>query len=289
MTTLFRRVVNVAVAPKTDGAAGALAAIEGTMGFEVSNLDCVFKVKKNLKPEPNTCELKLYNLAGPTRRVLEGAKKLTLRLEAGYVGAVCQLFLGEVRSARTSREGPDIITEVSTGDSEKEIQESRINMSIGPKVPASVALESIARALKVGLGNVPVAAAKLAAKGVTPFGPGTVISDNAARALTDYCRSADLEWSIQDGVLQILDRAKALDSMAVFLSADTGLIGSPTIDNKGLVTATALIQPDLIPGRKVVLNTIAHKGDGYRIEECEYTGDTAGNDWQVKMSLRKYT
>lgn len=289
MTALFRRVVNIALAPKTDAASAGLAAIESGLGVQLNNLDCVFRVKKNLKPEPNTAELRLFNLAPSTRKILETPKKLILRLEAGYPGAVAQLFLGEVRSAHSFREGPDIVTEVSTGDSEQEIQTARISMSVGPKVPANVALTAIARTLGVGLGNVPIAAAKLAAKGSAFFGPGTAIYGHAADLLTDFCRSADLEWSIQDGVLQILDRGKALEDMAVLLSPDTGLLGSPTVDNKGLVHATALIQPDIRPGRKVAFDTLALKiAQGYRIQECEYSGDTAGNDWQVSFSAKKY-
>lgn len=287
MTALFRRVVNVTVAPKSDGAGGALSAIEKSLGFDLSNLDCTFKAKKNLKAEPNTCQVKLYNLAPETRRVLETTKKLVMRLEAGYPHSVAQLFLGEVRSAHTTREASDFVTEITTGDSEKEMGTARINLSIGPKVPASVALNAIAQALGVGLGNVSTMAAKLAAKGAAFFGPGTAISGNAARAMTDFCRSADLEWSIQDGVIQILDRGTALNEQAVYLSPDTGLVGSPSVDHKGIVTATAFIQPDLRPGRKVQFDSLGFKG-GYKIEDCEYTGDTAGTEWYVKMSCKKY-
>lgn len=287
MTALFRRVVNITVAPKTDGAGGALGAIESTLGFELSNLDCVFDVKKDLKPVPNTCELKIFNLAQETRRVLETPKKLILRLDAGYPDAVAQLYLGEVRSAHSHREGSEIITEISTGDSEKELATSRINMSIGPKVPASVALLGICRELKIGIGNANQMAAKLQAKGVILFGTGTVITGNAARALTDICRSSDLEWSIQDGVLQILDLGKALEDKAVYLSPGTGLVNSPTIDNKGLVSVTAFIQPDLRPGRKIQIAAESVKG-GFRIETCQYIGDTAGNDWYAKMTAKAY-
>lgn len=287
MTALFRRVVNVTVAPKSDNAGGALGAIESTLGFELSNLDCVFRVKKSLKLEPNTCELRIYNLAAETRRTLETPKKLVLRLDAGYPDAVAQLYLGEVRSAHSNREGEDIITEISTGDSEKELATSRINFTVGPKVSASVALLAICRELKVGIGNANQMAAQLQAKGVAFFGPGTVISGNAKQALIDFCRSADLECSIQDGVLQILDRGKALEDQAVYLSPETGLIGSPTIDNKGIVSATALIQPDLRPGRKIQIAAESVKG-GFRLQECEYTGDTAGNEWFCKMSAKAY-
>lgn len=289
MTTLFRRVVKIAVGPKTQGASAALTAIESQSGLDVSELDCTFKVKKHLKAEPNSCEVAIYNLSANSRALLEIPKKLVLRLEAGYPDAVAQLYLGEIRSAQSVREGADIVTKIETGDSAKELQSAKINLSVGPKVPAEVVLTAIARTLKVGLGNVQTAAAKLKSKGATFFGKGTLIYGSAAQALDDFCKSADLEWSIQDGVLQILDRGKALESQAVLLSSDTGLIGSPTIDHKGIVSFKALIQPDLRPGRKIAFDTLSFKiSQGYRIQEVEYTGDTAGQTWYCEGKAKKY-
>ncbi len=281
--------MNIAVGPRTAGAPAGLTAIERGSGLNVSNLDCVFKVKKNLKPEANTCDLKIFNLSETSRHMLETPKKLVLRLEAGYVGQVGQLYLGEVRSATSAREGPSIVTHIETGDSEKELQTAHISLSIGPKVPITVALTAIAREFKVGIGNVGVAAAKLAARGVAPFGPGSAIFGSAVDAMNDICRSADLEWSIQDGVLQLLDRGKALEGLAVLLSASTGLIGSPTIDHKGIVTAKALLQPDLRPGHKVAFDSLSFKvSQGYRIQECEYSGDTSATEWYATMKCSKY-
>ncbi len=290
MTTLFKRVVNVALGPRTPGAVGALAAIERASGIEVSNLDCTFKVKKNLLPKANICELKLFNLSKSSRHALETPARLVVRLEAGYVGAVGQLYLGEIRSAHSSRVGPDIVTEVETGDSEKDLQTSHINLSIGPKVPINVALAAIAREFKnVGLGNVAVVGARLAAKGIAPFGPGSAIFGSAAQAMTDICLSADLEWSIQDGVIQILDRGKAQEGLATLLSPSTGLVGSPTIDHKGIVSFKALLQPNLRPGYKIAFDTFSFKiAQGYRIEEIEYSGDTASTEWYATGKAKKY-
>lgn len=283
---LFRHVVNVTVAPGESGT-NAIGTIQNRRGFDLSDLDCSFKVKKSLKPEPNTAEVRIYNLAAETRKILETSKKLVLRLEAGYVDNVSQLFLGEIRSAHSTREGPDTITEISTGDSEKELAGSQIKLTIGPKLPADAVLLMIARELGLGLGNVAQAAARLQARGITPFGKGTVIAGNAARAMTDFCRSADLEWSVQDGVIQIVDRGKALEDKAVLLSSSTGLIGSPSVDNQGTLKFKALIQPDLVPGRKVLFESLSFNG-GYRIQKCEYSGDTAGNEWFCDGEAVKY-
>jgi hypothetical protein len=277
---LFGREYSVVVSP---------ADVPTFGGFDVSNLRCTFRVKKNLKPEPNTAEVEIYNLAESSRRVLESASKLNLRLEAGYEQTgTAQLFLGQVRHAVTTWEGPDSITSITTGDSEKEIRESRLQLSVGPAVPVPVALTAIARALKVSPGNIGQATALLATKGVANmFGPGTVISGNAARELTDFCRSAGLEWSVQDGQLQILNLNKPLAQKAVFLSSATGLVGSPSVDGKGIVTAQALIIPDLQPGRLVVFDSRQVKG-GYRIEHVEWTGDSNGADWYANLACKKF-
>jgi hypothetical protein len=264
-----------------------LGKIESVNGFDLSNLDCVFEVKKSLKPEPNTCKIKLYGLSRETRRVLTAPKKLVVRLEAGYPDLIEQLFLGEVRSAVTTREGPDLVTEITTGDSSKEIATQHINLSIGPSVPVSEALQQICKSLKVGMGNVPKIAAQLAKSGKAFFGPGTALSGYSSQILTDFCRSADLEWSIQDGVLQILARGTVAHPLAVELSSSTGLIGSPSVDHKGLVKATCLIQPGLRPGAKVNFASADFKG-GYRIEKTEYSGDTAGTSWYAKLECKKY-
>lgn len=63
---------------------------------------------------------------------------------------------------------------------------------------------------------------------------------------------------------------------------------SPTIDHEGSVKATALIQPDIRPGRKVAFDAVGLKGGGFRIEDCEYKGDTAGDDWYVSFNAKAY-
>ncbi len=297
---LFGRAYSLVVAPA--GSAGTLGAIESTLGFDVSNLTIAFKVKKTLKPDPNTATVEIYNLAQASRKVLEDASKLVMRLEAGFVETgTSQIYFGEVRSAWTEWDGPTCKTTIATGDSEKEIQEARIHVPIGPGVPADIALLAIAKAIKVGPGNLAQAVALLKTKGLVlgMFGSGTVISGNAARELTDFCRSARLEWSIQDGKLQILDKSKPLQEKAVLLSPDSGLVGSPSIDfnatsksKKGgiYVKARSFIIPDLLPGAKVVVDAKSVHG-AFRIEEIEYTGETSGGDsspWYADMVLRSY-
>lgn len=254
--------------------------------LELSNLDCVFKVQKTLKPEPNTCDLKIYNLNESHRKQIEAKKKPAIELAAGYGNDLSVLYIGELRYGFSQTEGPSIATVLSSGDGEKEIQQARINVPIGPKTLPEVALRNIAKALGVGKGNLEDAIIKLRNGRAQIFGSATTLSGSAAREMTAFCRSAGLEWSIQNGKLQFLEIGEALKKKAIVLSSDTGLIESPTVDSKGILSATSLLNPEIRPGVRVDMRG-KHVRGLYRIIQCEYTGDTRGNDWHVHLMGQK--
>jgi len=117
------------------------------------------------------------------------------------------------------------------------------------------------------------------------FLTGTVVSGSASRELTAICRSANLDWSIQDGKLQILDRSKALDAFAIKLDSQSGLVGSPSLcvkKGKTVVSGKCLIIPDMFPGRQISLDSKFVKGS-FVLKKCTYSGDTFGSDWYCEF------
>ena len=65
--------------------------------FELSGLSITFKVTKSLKPEPNTCNLKIFGLSETHRRQLETSKAVPVRLEAGYKNALIVVDVRRIR------------------------------------------------------------------------------------------------------------------------------------------------------------------------------------------------
>jgi baseplate hub protein gp41 len=264
-------------------------------GIRVDSHRCAFKVEKTLKPEPNTCTLQVWNLSAEQRGQIEELRPkkgdktgVPVLIEAGYVTSEpSQIFLGDMRTVYSTKEGPDWITTLESGDGEKAIQTARINLSFGPKTSTETVLRAIVKALGVKPGNVSQAASLLRSKGFASFPAGKVVSGSAAVHMTNFCKSADLEWSIQDGAIQIVDRGKALSKFAVRLSSTTGLIESPTVDHKGVLSAKFLIQPDIRPGSKLVLDSLSVRGN-YRITKCVYDGDTFGNAWEITVEGERY-
>lgn len=259
--------------------------------LDVSSLDIRFEVKKTLKPEPNTCDLRIYNLSEESRKKLETPKggKLAVRLDAGYEDQTSQIYLGEVRSAQSSIDDADIVTELTTGDGEKAIHKARLTRPIGPGAKTGDVLLELCKALGVGMGNASQVASKLASKGFAQVHgkTGSVLHGRVADQITDLCRSCNLEWSIQDGNIQILDRGFALQGKSILLSGSSGLIESPTVDTNGVLEATCLMIPDLRPGVLVTVDTLGVKG-GYRVTHVTYTGDTRGTEWYAKIHGKRY-
>jgi hypothetical protein len=263
--------------------------------IQFTSLDCRFKVEKTLKPTPNTCELQIWNLNEDHRAQLEELRPSTKQattgipcsIEAGYKDGTTLIWLGDLRTVETVRDGPDWVTNLSSGDGEKAWQNAKLHVAYGPKTPLETALRAMARELGVGEGNLSKVVSRLKIAGSAMWPAGKVIAGPVRDAIRDFARSADLEVSIQDGALQFLDRGAALAGTAVRLAPETGLIESPTVDNEGILTAKMLMIPDIRCGGLVSMDSARIKG-GYRIEQATWEGDTAGQEWGVEIKAKRY-
>lgn len=252
-----------------------------------TDIDVAFTIRKSIKPEPNTCEITMWGLNRDRQAELEaiaprGTKQATVgipcEIEAGYADDTSLLWRGDLRTVETTDEGPEVITHLTSGDGEKSWKHARLHVSYGPQTSVETSLRAIARSLGVAEGNLSKVVSRLKVGGSAIWPTGKVFTGAVSRQLMSIARSADLEVSIQDGALQFLDRGKALEGTALKLNSDTGLIGSPSIDNEGIVTFSTLMIPDLRCGGAVVLDAKRVKGN-YRIIEIEWHGDTSGEDW----------
>lgn len=256
--------------------------------IEITGLDVRFSVRKTLRPEPNKAEISVWNLNETHRAAIEQKKTAPVLIEAGYKDSVSVLFLGDLRSAVSQIDGPDIVTTLTSGDGEKAIRTARVSVSVKKGTTTDQVITLCAKALGVGEGNLSKAVAALKGAGLgTLFSAGTVLHGSAARELTGICKAAGLTWSVQNGALQILPLAKTLEGKAILLGPSTGMVGSPTVDNKGVLKVRALLIPDVFPGRKLVLDAARLKGQ-YRVETTTHTGDTAGEDWFVDIEAKRY-
>jgi hypothetical protein len=278
--------------------------------LEVSDFRCKFKVEKTLKPDPNKVLVEVYNLSrehrgalaelAPGKAIKLGkqkkkgvvakpqAGKIPVRLSVGYGEDTDQIFLGDLRTVDSEIDGPDWVTAITSGDGERAYRTARVNQAFGPKTPVSAALTSAVKALGLGSGNLSAVLSSLKLQGqANLFARGIVLSGSAARVLTDLCRSADLEWSIQDGVIQFVDFGRVLAGRSVLVSPGTGMIGSPNVSSDGICNFKSLIIPGLRCGGVVVIEAATLDGN-FRVEKLAYDGDTHGREWTVEGWGKRY-
>jgi hypothetical protein len=271
------------------------------LGLRVS-----FNVKRTLQAkEPNTCDLKIWNLAPSTlAAIANSAQKsnviqapptgipnalgqpvnvIPVQIEAGFVGQTGSIFLGEMRSAQTITDGDDTVTELNTGDGDVALGLQRINASfVAGTTPISIVQALLAQA-GLGTGNLAAVQSTFVAAQGTLFARGVNFKGNPARALADICQGLGLEFSIQNGAAQFLPRGQPLAGQAYLLSPASGLIGSPTVDTAGILSAMTFILPGLNPGAPVAIDSKFVQGN-FRILSVEFVGDTFGTEWYAKLT-----
>jgi len=250
--------------------------------LDLSGFDAAFSATRTLKPTPNTCELRVYNLGQGLRRELATKAKdeLFVSIAAGFGNRLCQIFRGDLRDGFSVREDTGWVTTISSGDGEQARRNARIRRAFPRGTKVDVVLRALTESLGIGMGNSTRAllGPRKLVHGSSEFVSGTVTHGSAATQLTELLSSVGMEWSIQDGELQVLDKGHALEGEAIVLTPETGLVGSPEPGHKGTVKATVLLMPGLQPGAKVLIDTSEVHGL-FRIERIDYAGDTTQDDW----------
>ncbi|MEI6806061.1 MAG: hypothetical protein WCK49_06095, partial [Myxococcaceae bacterium] len=219
---------------------------------KISGLDISFFVEKTLTAEPNTAEIKIWNLNSVNRKTLQDQKHIPVLLKAGYQNSVGLLFKGDLTEVFSQCEGPDWVTTVRSGDGLVALRSAQIQQSFKAGTPILEVLKSIAKTLGISTGD---AMSKLERLNLENLDGPLAASGNSMQQLHKALKPLGLEASIQDNSLQILVSKQALEQTAVLLSPDTGLLGSPQLSNQGVLRAQALLNHELFPGRKIKLET----------------------------------
>jgi hypothetical protein len=259
---------------------------------------CTFEIERTLRRRIQRATVKLYNLTRDHQAQIQSARAAQVIVEAGYIEdrGLEMLFSGELRRARGMHVPPsiftttagrvDAITQVTARDGDRAYREARIAQSFERGVSITTVARACVSAMELGSGNLDEALAGVQAEtGGSTYPEGTVLTGSAAHELTRVLEGLGLTWSVQHGSVQVLGRGEALDAPAVRLTPDTGLVGSPQLGTRGRCTATALLTPDLSPGRIVLLESARIRGR-FVCRSVTYRGDSHGQDWYAELALR---
>lgn len=244
-------------------------------------------IKKSLKKEPNTSEIRITNLS-PSRRAELQTKGVRVHFEAGYKDTgMFGLFNGDVRTIDHIREGANWTTVMQVGDGERSWQFARVKESFSPGTPKSDVMKTLGGAMGLDLGNL----AKMAGNITGAFDQGYSASGSASRAFDGLMKGLKLDWSVQDGAIQVLEKDGVLDGEILEIGSASGLIGSPEMGTPPksrkkphYLNFQFLLAP-VKCGGKVRLKSERYDGD-VRVLKADYELDTHGGPWYTKVGAQ---
>ena len=249
---------------------------KGNLGVKITKLRITFVIGKTSDSNANTSKIKVYNLNERSRTILEQGGDLVAILEAGYTGTGLEvLFKGEIDKSQFGRVGPDWVTTIFVKDGSTAITKTHFEKSYAGPVDLKAIAEDITRTLR-NEADIIVKDLKNLSSDIVQNG----FSANglASRILDNIVEKQGLEWSIQNGELQII-APDSSDDEAIVLTPETGLIGSPVKREDG-VEFRALLQPKVKPGGAVKIESRNLNGL-FRIRQAQFKGDTHGTPWFV--------
>lgn len=267
----------------------------GSVGFEIGGtspyaIHISFSVQKQELESSNTAKVQVWNLNKQNLATLE-AENCFLLLKAGYGNTLPVILSGTVSHTSTRKDGSDMLTEIEVVDGLMEVRDTWVSMSYAGLVNTKKILDDTAAQM-----GLTVTYSYNAAFADIPNGFSFV--GQAKNALSKACAVSGLEWSIQNGVLQIKKPGDVMNREVYVIGPDTGLIEIPervqisSSDDAG----TPQMGYDLV----YLLNGAIGVGDYvqvqskyltgfFRVYSLEIDGDNLSGAWQCKARVLEVT
>lgn len=277
MTALFGHEARLTIWTPRPSASSRLGAFFGAVvpnAMVVERHRIQFAASKDGRSEPNRCQVVVTNLAAESRAELERGPKRVM-LEFGYrsTGHLRRLFVGDLTHVAHEHARPEWLTTLTIADGSRAYRFARVNRALAAGTTALAAVREVAAALDL---EVPVSVAQRPEL-QRQFATGLSMAGRAAVELTRLLEPLGLRWSIQDGVLVVLDDTSVTPGAPLLVDQNAGVIGSPVYappsrpGDRPVLTVRCLLFPEITPGGYVRVKTRSVSGD-FRVESTSHEG-----------------
>ena len=200
-----------------------IAGQAGQVGFEIGEgptpLHVSFSFQKADLKSQNTGKVSIWNL-NPQHLAELSKDDCVVSLKAGYGSVMPLIFTGVVTYTSTSLDGADRCTQLELVDNRIEVRDTYASVSYSGTVNTKTLIQDAADQMGVAVTFSYNAEFVDLPNGFSFVGP-------AKDVLTKACDCSSLQWSIQNGVLQVKKPGDVMSKEVYVLSPDTGLLGIP--------------------------------------------------------------
>ena len=261
------------------------------IGPQGSDFRIDFRINKTRASSPNTSSIEIYNLSRETRDMIDSEFD-RVTLEAGYQGETPvgqQGFWGVIfdgwanKVTHTRSPSGDIITSLTCIDGGVDWANSRVNYTYETgTLYVDMMRDVVSKMNLVKLGDVSTVPLKR-----VPRGRSRTVTGTGRKALDELCRATNCRWTINNNVVEIVNNNTGIkDSQSIpVISSDTGMVGSPSKTEKGILVRT-LLHPRLEPNRFVeviddLIGTGRNSRDGIRKKSKTSENENSSNIYRI--------
>jgi len=283
----------------------------GGPGFEIgaaaSNgipIHIKFSFEKADVESPNTGKVTVWNLSKEHLNELEKQDCVVI-VKAGYGDNITEAFKGTVTHASTSKEGADRMTEIELASNMVELRDTSFSVSYAEGTRTDVIYQEIAAQMGLPLSISPTAMAA-----PTLLSAGFSFVGSSKNLLNRLSRMDGINWTIQDGIIQLFKESEPISTNCYELNAGSGLIGMPKRVNisagsgsskggsetadSGSETAQLGWEVTYLMNLAIGVNSYVHISseavNGYfRVQKISIDGDNYEGDWLCKATVLEVT
>jgi hypothetical protein len=284
----------------------------GGAGFlDVSDLNAEFIVRQADSQHPNTCHVRIYNLADQTSQLGMMKEFMKLTVEAGYQNdRFGPIFVGEVIQKKKGKllNGTDKYFDISAQSGSQAYGYATVSKTLKAGHTFKEIVEECTKAME----KMGIEIGHIADLGSQKFPRASVLHGMAKDILRDVGFATNTSWSIQNQKFQMIKNDGFLPGAAKELNGNTGMIGLPEQTLKGIVVKT-LVDSGMKVGSQIHLNNssiqlaTAHPqtrdetaagtiqknkeltpeiaADGiYKVYRVDHDGQTQGQEWYTTLT-----
>jgi hypothetical protein len=235
---------------------------EDSTALKITGLYMQLELKKLISAKPNEGTVKIFNLADATENQIKD-KGIRIRIFAGYDDRPVLIHDGDIRRVDRERTGLDRITTITLGGNVIKLSQAFFNKSYSGQVSVKQIAQDAAPSFNIDatdFDQIPNDA----------FLYDFSFTGKTSDLLDKILNPIKVQWFETDNLIKFSAGKKTFENV-VLLNKDTGLIGSPTVTDKGTNFKSVLngrivlnervkIESRLVNGVFKVIQ-ISHKGD----------------------------
>lgn len=214
-------------------------------GISVRDLRITFEITKTIGRVPNTALVRIYNLSQDNESKIREEFTEVL-INAGYVGSSLLIFRGNIRHTSPYRDGNDRMMEIDAADGDRDFRKAIVNTTLRAGTTNAQLLDHVVSQFVTTKKGHAVIKEQTRIRGKSVLGM-------ARDFLDDMAEGSNAHWSIQDGFLEIVPVDSTLPTEAIVLRSDTGMLGAPEVDDKG-IKVKCLLNPRIRVNGKIQID-----------------------------------